>query len=159
MVYAEPCGSAVCTAASHQRLPQIVTDGAGGAIAALLPQGAPSEVWANDLIEARPDVLLYATMARQRMGLSPVVPLWRKPEMLKSQLPIAADPRTGAPLQFLLVRADATSTEYKRYQQFIAAPTGPASEPHGISLAEVGRGRVASYEFVILQVLPVREER
>jgi hypothetical protein len=111
---------------------------AGAAIASHLPAGAV--VWANDLIEARPDVLLYAVAAsRAAHAAEPALtPRWAKPALLAGHLP---SPAAAGPV-FLLLRSDVESGEVARYRSQLEAG----------DLTRVASGQVAKYEWVLLRV-------
>jgi 4-amino-4-deoxy-L-arabinose transferase-like glycosyltransferase len=100
---------------------------AGFALAHVLPDGA--EVWANSMVEARPEVLAYAERAAAREGRR-VRPLWKKPELATQTLP--------PPGVFLLLK----DSEVGRY-----GAAGRLS-----SLEEVARGGVHQYDFVLFRV-------
>jgi 4-amino-4-deoxy-L-arabinose transferase-like glycosyltransferase len=80
---------------------------AGRAIAEALPDGA--EVWANDVVEARPDILLYAVRGVGRRG-GEVHPRWRKRAMVAGELP-----PDDAGAVYMLLRSDPESPEWARY--------------------------------------------
>jgi 4-amino-4-deoxy-L-arabinose transferase-like glycosyltransferase len=111
---------------------------AGAAIAGHLPHDA--EVWANDLVEARPDVLLYAESWARRDSRT-IHPRWKKPQLLGGEVP----PQTPGRDSFLLLREDDESTEVSRYRDHLASGT----------LRRVASGRIAKYEWTLLQVAPV----
>jgi 4-amino-4-deoxy-L-arabinose transferase-like glycosyltransferase len=112
---------------------------AGAAIAAHLPAGGRAVVWADDLVEARPDVLLYARKSAKDGG-NGVHPLWRKRAMLAGQLPETPAGRDA----FLLLRADPESPELARYAPLVEAGR----------LAPVGTGSVGKYHWTLLRVAP-----
>lgn len=100
---------------------------AGQALAALLPSGAT--VWADELVEARPEVLLYARGAHD------------SPESLD----IRWRPLGGSPLPppgtYMVLRDDALSSEWKRY-----ASAGLLDR-----FDVIGEGRVHKYTFKVLR--------
>jgi hypothetical protein len=110
---------------------------AGAEIAAHLPDG--SVVWANDLVEARPDALLYAAEIARREGRE-VYPRWRKGDMLKLAVPAAAGGRDA----FLLLREDEESGELSRYARAVEAG----------DLTPVASGEIVKYRWVLLHVRP-----
>ncbi|MBC7835601.1 MAG: glycosyltransferase family 39 protein [Phycisphaerales bacterium] len=69
-------------------------------------------IWADDLIEARPDILLGA-QHRARLDGIRITPLWKKAEMLRAELP--------PPGALIALRTDAGSTEHERYAHHLAA--------------------------------------
>lgn len=77
---------------------------AGHEIAALIEHDA--EIWADEMIEARPEVLLYARRAARPAGRS-LTPLWRKHHILRAQTP--------APGGYMLLRTDRDHPEHARY--------------------------------------------
>lgn len=102
---------------------------AGAALAAALPDGAT--VWADDLIEARPDILLYACAAAATEGRV-LRPLWAKPAMHRAELPPVGD--------YLLIRTDAGSGEAERY-----APLRDNGQ-----LAPIAEGELGRYRWLLL---------
>jgi hypothetical protein len=106
---------------------------AGRAVARALPDGAV--VWANDLIEARPDVLLYARRAAHDESRS-LVPQWKKEQLLAGKAPPEG--------VYLLLRDDPESDEFARYAMHL--PPG--------SLNELARGTISKYHWVLVQVAP-----
>jgi hypothetical protein len=100
---------------------------AGAEIAAMVGGG---QAWADDLVEARPDVLLYCTRPRGAGMATPRV-LWRKADMLAGRLPPKGE--------FVLLRTDAGSDEARRYRGAI----------EGGALEMVGDARVGAYTFVV----------
>lgn len=73
---------------------------AGRRIAASLD--SPGELWANDVVEARPETLWYATKEAERAGVR-VVPRW---------IPgLTAPPQLPSPGTYLLLRQDLASDE------------------------------------------------
>ncbi|MGE3108619.1 MAG: ArnT family glycosyltransferase [Phycisphaerales bacterium] len=119
---------------------------AGAALAASLIRDG--DVWANDLVEARPDVLLYM----QRASRGRVTPLWM-PEALRSgelpRLPVESGRRA-----YLLLRSDSQSAERDRYAKWIAppGPSRPAEPQSPVRLHRLTSGRAASYEFELYEV-------
>lgn len=99
--------------------------GAGVALAAHLPDGA--EVWADEMIEARPEVLLYAAREAAREGRQVRV-RWIKPEFMPAEHPEGL---------LLLLRED----------DLIDEVTG-CVDRFG-SLTELARGEVHKYRFVL----------
>jgi 4-amino-4-deoxy-L-arabinose transferase-like glycosyltransferase len=100
---------------------------AGIALAAHLPDGA--EVWADEMIEARPEVLLYAVREAAREGRRVRV-RWLKPEFMPTEHPDGL---------LLLLREDALIDEVARFEA--AGRFGP--------LTELARGGVHKYTFVL----------
>lgn len=88
-------------------LPPTTSRTVGAALAEALPAGAT--VWADDLIEARPDILLYARQAADASGRT-LTFLWAKPRMHKADLPEPSE--AGS---FVLLRTDERSGEGPRY--------------------------------------------
>ncbi|MCC6676645.1 MAG: glycosyltransferase family 39 protein [Phycisphaerales bacterium] len=103
---------------------------AGHAIGGLLPDGAT--VWADHVVEARPEVLLYAQRRARELGRTVEV-RW------KPASPAAPNP-LPPPGQFLLLRGDEASGEAARY----AAA--------GIALRRVWTGRVHKFDCVLSQL-------
>lgn len=101
---------------------------AGAALGAALPAGA--EVWANDLIEARPEVLLYARRAAGR----DLRVRW-KPSL-------GASPSLPDPGGYVVLRTDAGSTELGAFQR-----AGLLDR-----LEESGAWTVHTYEFALYRV-------
>lgn len=112
--------------------PKVTGRTAGAALAAAVADGA--SVWADDLIEARPDILLYARAAAAAQGRT-LRPVWAKPRMLNADLP--------APGDYLLLRTDDQSGEAERY-----APRREAGQ-----LAPVADGELGRYRWVLLLVV------
>lgn len=110
---------------------------AGAAIAAALPDGA--EVWANDLVEARPDVLLYAELAGRSNGRV-ISPRWKKSELVAAILPDSTS--EGGRDVFMLLREDAESSEVARYADHAASGR----------LQPFSSGRIAKYEWTLFRV-------
>jgi 4-amino-4-deoxy-L-arabinose transferase-like glycosyltransferase len=102
---------------------------AGLALAAHLPDGA--EVWADELIEARPEVLHYARREAERQGRRVRV-RWIKPEF---------PPREAPPGLLLALREDELVDEVRAWSA--EARFGPF-EP-------VARGEVHKYRFVLIR--------
>ncbi len=100
---------------------------AGIALADHLPEGA--EVWANEMIEARPEVLLYAVREAARQGRTVRV-RWLKPEFMPSEHP---------PGLLLLLREDEHIDEVARF----------TAEQRFGTLTEITRGKVHKYTFVL----------
>ena len=100
---------------------------AGIALAAHLPDGA--EVWADEMIEARPEVLLYAVREAAREGRRVRV-RWLKPEFMPTDHPDGL---------LLLLREDALIDEVARFE---------ADGRFG-ALTELARGEVHKYTFVL----------
>jgi len=100
---------------------------AGLELGRMLPAGAV--VWADHMIEARPELLLYAMRAAPEKGIRVV---W-VPGMSAQ----AALPRRG----FLVLRTDAQSGEAQAYER-----AGLMDR-----LREVGRGKVHKFEYVVLE--------
>lgn len=103
---------------------------AGTALAAMMPDGG--SVWADALVEARPDVLLYARKERPALR-----PLWKKAEMQRGAMPPA-----GA---YILLRTDEQGDETKNYRAAIAAQT----------LMAVGEGQVGRYRYRVYRRTPL----
>ena len=97
--------------------------------AAALPPGAT--VWADDVVEARPDVLLYT----ERMMQRDLAPKWKKAVMAHRELPV--------PGAYVLLRTDAGSAEGARYQSAVT----------GGRLVKVAGATVRKYEFTLYRVL------
>ncbi len=112
---------------------------AGIALAQHLPDSAT--LWADDLIEARPDVLLYARRAAAASGRS-LTCIWAKQQMLGGELP--APTAVGS---FILIRTDAESGEALRYL--------PAIESG--RLRPLHRGKVGKYAFAVFRVAGATE--
>jgi hypothetical protein len=107
---------------------------AGAAIAAALPVGPePIQAWADGLVEARPDALLYARQIARERGVQ-VRPLWRKSAVRAGELP--------PPGSVLVLRTDSGGDERPLYAQAISA---------GVLTAR-GSGRVHRYEFTVFAV-------
>ncbi|MBK7403357.1 MAG: hypothetical protein IPJ41_01665 [Phycisphaerales bacterium] len=101
---------------------------AGVALAASLPDGA--EVWADEMIEARPEVLLYAVReAEARLGKHVRV-RWFKPEFM---------PDAHPPGLLLLLRQDELVDEVARYS---------GDGRFGV-LSPVASGEVHKYKFML----------
>lgn len=113
---------------------------AGRAIAEAITQAsngrADVEMWADHMIEARPEVLLYANIRAEELGHH-IKPVWKRSSL--------ADP---APLPFvgdtLLLRSDASSDEVQRYADAGQMPR----------LQKLTTGRVHKFEFVLYFVIP-----
>lgn len=102
---------------------------AGIALAAALPDGA--EVWADEMVEARPEVLYYAVREAGRQGRDVRV-RWLKPSFLPAEQP-------GGLL--LLLREDELVDEVSQY----------GGMPRFGSLEEIARGQVHKYTFVLVR--------
>lgn len=102
---------------------------AGIALAADLPDGA--EIWADELIEARPEVLYYAAREAARQGRQ-VRARWLKPGFLPEHHPDNL---------LLLLRDDALSDELARFSNSTQFNT----------MRELARGGVHKYTFVLLE--------
>jgi 4-amino-4-deoxy-L-arabinose transferase-like glycosyltransferase len=89
---------------------------AGSCIAGALPDGA--QVWADDAIEARPDVLLYAEQEAARTGKT-IEPRWMKAALRAAEVPGHGDPDHPV---YLLLRQDKGSDEVARLRQTPGAP-------------------------------------
>jgi hypothetical protein len=89
---------------------------------------APVEVWADGLVEARPDVLLYARKAAARHGMA-MRPLWKKREMGEGREPVS-----GA---VLVLRIDGEGDERGKYEAAIVDGR----------LIAAGDGEVGRYKF------------
>jgi len=100
---------------------------AGIALAAHLPDGA--EVWADEMIEARPEVLLYAVREAAREGRRVRV-RWLKPGFMPAEHPEGL---------LLLLREDALVDEV----------AGFGADGRFGALTEVARGEVHKYTFVL----------
>lgn len=100
---------------------------AGIALAAHLPDHA--EVWADELIEARPEVLLYAVREAARQGRTVRV-RWLKPDFMPSEYPLGL---------LLLLREDDRIDEVARF----------TAEQRFGTLTEIARGEVHKYTFVL----------
>jgi hypothetical protein len=111
---------------------------AGAAILALLPaRTGPIEIWADGLVEARPDVLLYAARSTGSRGAQ-LRPLWKKNAVQRGELP-----PVGA---LLALRTDARGDERPAYSVVIANGT----------LTPLGGGSVHKFEFTVYEVAPSR---
>jgi 4-amino-4-deoxy-L-arabinose transferase-like glycosyltransferase len=100
-------GLAIIFNTGRSILPPTTSRTVGTALAEALPAGAT--VWADDLIEARPDILLYARQAADSSGRT-LTFLWAKPRMHKAELP---EPTEAG--SFVLLRTDERSGEGPRY--------------------------------------------
>ncbi|VAX38805.1 hypothetical protein MNBD_PLANCTO03-1658 [hydrothermal vent metagenome] len=103
---------------------------AGIALATHLPDGA--EVWADEMIEARPEVLLYAVREAKREGRKVRV-RWLKPDFMPSDTPEGL---------LLLLREDDLADEVSRF----------AAEQRFGGLTEITRGEVHKYTFVLCRI-------
>lgn len=101
--------------------------GAGVALAADLPDGAI--VWADEMIEARPEVLLYAVRGAEREGKHVKV-RWYKPSFMPDAHPDGL---------LLLLREDALVDEVAQFEK----------DGRFGKLAELARGTVHKYTFVL----------
>lgn len=108
----------------------------GQAIAAALP--ADAIVWANDLVEARPDVFLYAMKSAAASGHR-LEPLWMKQAMLENRVPVS-----GPTLAYILIRDDPESGEGLRYRPLLA----------DMRIQPIARGRISKYSWVLCSVRP-----
>jgi len=107
---------------------------AGAAIAAMLPAPSdPIELWADGLVEARPDVLLYASRLAHRNRVE-LRPLWRKASVKRGELP-----PVGA---LLALRTDARGDERPAYAGAITDG----------SLTPLGGASVHKFEFTVYAV-------
>lgn len=107
---------------------------AGAVIANLLPASVePIELWADGLVEARPDVLLYAARAAIARDV-PLRPLWRKASVQRGELP--------PPGALLALRTDARGDERPAYASAIADGR----------LRPLGGGAVHKFEFSAFRV-------
>lgn len=95
-------------------------------------------LWADDAIEARPDILWLIQTSAARNGRV-IRPQWRKFEMLAASLP-----RNIGGCTYLLVRTDDQSQEIQRY----------ASAIKDGRLVEIDRGRVRQHEYALLRAVP-----
>ncbi|HYE03546.1 MAG TPA: glycosyltransferase family 39 protein [Phycisphaerales bacterium] len=94
---------------SERRRERISGRAGGIALAAALEKDA--EIWASDLVEARPEVLESARRAAGRRGVA-LRPVWRRTELAAGLVP--------PPGTLLALRRDAGSTEAERYESAIA---------------------------------------
>ncbi len=108
----------------------------GESLALALPDGAT--VWADDVIEARPDVPLYARQAGARAGRD-LRFIWAKPRMRAGQLPGVTS--GGSPV-FVLIRTDEQSSEGPRYLGAMEAGR----------MRLVAGERLGKYEFALFRV-------
>jgi len=106
----------------------------GARLAEALPDGAT--VWADDLIEARPDILLYAKQAAAASGRS-LTCVWAKPRMHQAELP-----GPSAAGSYVLLRTDDQSGEGPRYVE--------AMESQRIRL--VAQDKLGEYTFALFSV-------
>lgn len=114
------------TAERQKRHPEFTGRRAGEALAAAVSRGT---LWADDLIEARADVLLTARQIAPALR-----PRWGKAFMLKGELPPAGD--------LLLLRTDDPSAELARYTRAI----------DDNRLTPIHSGRVERYTFTVYRV-------
>ncbi len=117
------------TVMSEPRRQRIGGRAAGESIAAAVHPGAI--IWADHLVEARPDVLWYALSAPG----STCQVQWK---------PLAGAPSLPQPGHYLVLRDDPQAGELERFEQSPGAPT----------LHEVGRGSVYQFSFRVLVVVP-----
>jgi 4-amino-4-deoxy-L-arabinose transferase-like glycosyltransferase len=107
---------------------------AGAAITGMLPgTGDTLELWADGLVEARPDVLLYA-VRRSRDRRVELRPLWRKHDVQAGVVP--------PPGALLALRTDGSGDERGPYRGAIASGR----------LEALGTGRVHKFEFTVYRV-------
>lgn len=106
------------------------SDTVGADIARQAPAG--TVIWADGLIEARPDVLLYA---RQASGGS-LRPLWKKSEMRAGSMP----PRGEG--VYIALRSDEDSDETERYRAARAGGTLELVSEHAVGRYRFGLYRV-----------------
>lgn len=92
------------------------------------------EVWADGLVEARPDVLLYAARAAGRAAGTPFRPRWMKHDMAGGRLPPAGD--------LIVLRVDQEGDERPRYEAAILDGR----------LVAAGDGEVGRYKFRVYRV-------
>jgi len=89
------------------------------------------ELWADEMVETRPEVLLYAARAAAAAGVS-VRPIWAKPAMERGETP--------APGEYLLLKTDgARAREPEMFARAIESGR----------LAPVAGGTVHEFEFVL----------
>lgn len=129
------CVAAVLSTYAARRY-KIGVDGreAGAAVAQISKQArgtiAPIQVWANGLIDARPDVMLYARQARPDLD-----PRWTPRQFAAGELP--------PPGSLLILRVDSDGDERPHYEQAILD-----SRLIAIDDGEVGRYKFRLYERV-----------
>jgi len=114
---------------------KIGTDGrmAGAQLAdSTIPGGG--EIWADGLIEARPDVLLYAQRAAAKVAGVMLRPRWKKHEMGEGRLPPRGD--------LIVLRIDQDGDERGRYEAAITDGR----------LVAAGDGEVGRYRFRVYRV-------
>jgi hypothetical protein len=129
-------GLAIILNTGSSILPPATSRSVGASLAAALPSGAT--IWADDLIEARPDILLYAQQAAAASGRE-LRCIWAKPRMHNAELPASGS--DGAP-PFIILRTDADSGEGVRYL--------PALESR--QLRPVHENKLGKYTFVLFSV-------
>jgi hypothetical protein len=105
---------------------------AGAAIASISRQArgaiSPVQVWANGLIDARPDVLLYARQSRPDL-----LPRWTPHAFAAGELP--------PPGSLIILRIDAEGDERPHYEQAILDSR----------LIAIGDGEVGRYKFRVFE--------
>lgn len=116
--------SLVLLSTAEARRTRVAGTEAGELIAHAVPAGAT--IWADHLIEARPDVLWYAARAAPGLKIE-----WK---------PLAAAPLLPPDGVFLVLRDDEDAGDYRKY-----ADAGLLA-----SLREVSRGSVYQYSFRVL---------
>lgn len=131
-------GVAIILNTGSSIIPRTNSRATGESLAAALPPGAT--IWADDLIEARPDILLYAQKSAAASGRA-LRCIWAKPRMHKAELPTAG---TDASPSFILLRTDEQSGEGVRYL--------PALESRQLRL--VHQDKLGRYEFALFRVQP-----
>lgn len=131
-------GVAIMLNTGSSILPRTTSRATGEALAAALPPGAT--VWADDLIEARPDILLYARQSAAASGRT-LRFIWAKPRMHRAELPTGGDDTAPA---FIILRTDDASGEGVRYL--------PALESRQLRL--VHQDTLGKYAFALFRVEP-----
>lgn len=96
--------------------------------------GRGGDIWADGLIEARPDVLLYAQRVAAKTADVRLRPLWKKFEMAEGRLP----PRG----ELIVLRIDSEGDERARYEEAIVDGR----------LVAAGDGEVGRYKFRVYRV-------
>ncbi len=91
-----------------------------------------SDLWADGLIEARPDVLLYARDAARARGID-IRPLWKKRQIRAAELP--------PPGAAIVLRTDDDSFERPPYDEAILRG----------DLVAIGHGTVGRYQFRVFR--------
>jgi len=136
------CAAVLSTAAARRYQKGIDGREAGAKLATLVGRGvrgastATVDVWADGLVEARPDVLLYAqrrAMSRGE-GAYGLRPLWKKREMVEGAVP----PRGSV----IVLRVDEKGDERVPYESAIIDG----------SLVALGDGEVGEYRFRVFAV-------